>query len=461
MSVLISSIKTSFKFNPASPRINKNSFWAKYAFFILLLIGVTAELFFPYLIWKKIIPGAMRWLGDISFFIIIVISMARMFAFNRIPMAALMVAAITIIWSIVAYFEGQSSLTTLWGWWVLFKYPLTGIFTYLQPAWPERTSEYFVKICMAALGMELLVQTGQYFNGEIPGDNLAGTFGRKGVSGLLMFLLVVMSIALGQWLATGAWRKLIWVLLLGSIASGFGEMKIFPVAVVALAAIALAIYALRGQDLHRLVAFVALFVITVPAFITFYNNVVSDTRGTKRFEEYFEEDTRNDYLNNHGNKALERGRYYIGRGFALQYGWEVIHRDAATFLFGYGLGTRGESKTFGLVGAALEQGDFGLTSGTSLLVLMQETGVVGLGIFAIFLIWTVITMYKDAHADPGSHTTVIRYGLMIYSIMWPIWLWYHQTWNQSVSMVMYWAALGYVLNIGLKQREEEEMDYQL
>ena len=461
MSVLISSIKTSFSLKPALPHANQNSFLAKYAFFILLLIGLTAELFFPYLIWKKVLPSAVRWLGDISFFIIIVISMARMFAFNKIPMAAFMVVAITIIWSVVAYFEGQAPLTTVWGWWVLFKYPLTGIFTYLQSTWPERMSEYFVKVCMAALTMELLVQTGQYFNGQIPGDNLAGTFGRKGVSGLLMFVLVVISIALGQWLATGDWKKLVWALLLGSIASGFGEMKIFPVAVVALAAVALAIHTFRGRDLHRLGAFIVLFVITVPAFITFYNRVVSDARGTRRFEEYFEEDTRDTYLNKHGNKALERGRYYLGRGFALQYGWEVIHRDAATFLFGYGLGTRGESVSFGLVGAALEQGDFGLTSGTSLLVLMQETGVVGLSVFAIFLGWAIVTMYRDARDDPDSHTTVIRYGLMVYSIMWPVWLWYHQTWNQSVSMIMYWAALGYVLNVGLKQRKEAEMDIQL
>jgi hypothetical protein len=39
----------------------------------------------------------------------------------------------------------------------------------------------------------------------------------------------------------------------------------------------------------------------------------------------------------------------------------------------------------------------------------------------------------------------VRYGLILFSIGWPLWIWYGFLWN-SPAMLLYWAAVGYALS---------------
>lgn len=421
----------------------EESFWSKYLFLMPLLLALAIDLITPYFISHRMIPSAVRWLADAAIAGMIVLVFARMMAFDRIPLGALALAGMSIIWILVGLFENQGVLTTVWGWWRMFKYPAVGIFVYLHQAWPENIPLWLKKGLLGVLTFEVAMQGWQYFSGVQPGDHLAGTFGRHGVGPLFMFTIFVLCLALGQWLAQGKSRMLIWTLVLGSIASGLGEIKFFPFAVVAVAAATMAIHMIRGGQIQKLLIYIGLFAVVVPTFFVFYNNVVATESNSKRLEDYFELDTTEAYLNN--TYVNSGGRFYIGRGFALQLGWQVIQRDMTTFLFGYGLGARSESKSLGLEGAGLQNGYYG-TSGTSLLVMMQELGTVGLTIFALFILWVALRLFRDARRDPDSDLNVLRYAILLYTITWPLWIWYHQVWDYGVTMGLYWATLGYLIS---------------
>jgi hypothetical protein len=419
--------------------------WKKYDFLLVIILVLFVDLLTPYLIWQRILPSATRWLADGLVAGLLAITMARMLVQDRIPKGMAVIIGATILWSMVATFEGQPAIATIWGWWRIFKYPTIAVFLLLQQGWFENMGSLIVKGIIAILTFEVLFQFLQWLGGEVPGDNLAGSFGRNGVAPFLFFILFALCVALGNWLVTGKAKMLIYVIVLGAVASGFGEMKVFPVAMIALGLIALCIHMIRGGHIKELFIYIGLFAIIAPAFVTFYNVVVADARGTRRFEEYFDLDTTENYLNNVDYNTTT-GQTYLGRGFALSLGWQIIQRDTTTFLFGYGLGARGESVSLGIVGQGLATGDYGLTTGSSLLVMMQEFGVVGLGVLAVIMIWLVLTLFQQVRLSPKGDDAVLRYAIILFSIMWPFWLYYHKVWDFAVVMLIYWSVIGYLLS---------------
>ena len=419
--------------------------WKKYDFLFFVPFALAIDLLAPYLIWKHYVPSATRWVADVCIALLLVITVVRMLVRDNIPKGLLLILSATMLWAMVATFEGQSPIATFWGWWRMFKYPTLAVFIALQARWPENFSQLFLKIIVGVFTFEVAFQIIQFVGGQEAGDHLSGTFGRNGVGPLFFFIAFVLCLALGTWLANGQSKLLIWVVVLGSISSGLGEMKVFPVALISLGVIALSIHMIRGGRLRELFLYIILFSIIAPAFVTFYNIVVAEARGTRRFEEYFELDTTETYLNN-VNYNTTTGQTYLGRGFALSYGWDVIHRDMTTLLFGFGLGARGESVSLGIVGTGLANGDYGLTTGTSLLVLMQEFGVVGLGSLVLVMFWLVVTLFQHVKQAPDDVYNYARYAVILYSLMWPFWLYYHKVWDFNVTMLIYWGAVGFLLS---------------
>ena len=107
----------------------------------------------------------------------------------------------------------------------------------------------------------------------------------------------------------------------------------------------------------------------------------------------------------------------------------------------------------GIVGEGLRQGYYGLAAGSSLLVLMQELGLVGLTSFGGFLLWVNYLLWRYGSSSSSPEIKVLCYGLIIYATLWPLWLWYHAVWTFGVSMLLYWAILGYLLHGCLIQPE--------
>lgn len=431
----------------------------------LLLAAVAVELLTPLLISKGILPGAARFLSDAALLVMLAQVLLRMLAFNHIPKVIFLIVTITAIGVVVALFEGQQKAATVWGWWLLFRFPLIGLYAYLQPVWPKRMAEWFVRGAVYLLAFEVVIQIGQYATGEPVGDQLAGTFGSFGTAKLAMYIVLVLAMVLGEWLAFNRWQTLVLVLMLGGFSSVLGEMKLFPFAVVLLAAVSMVIYLANGGKVHRVFVYVLVLVAALVAFGMVYNVLVADAMGSPRIEEYLNFGNADSYLSQtFSNNA---NSYYLGRIFSMQYGWETIQRDLPTLLFGMGIGARSESVTLGIVGSALQRGYYGLSSGTSLLVLMQEVGTVGITLFMVFIVGLVVRLYRDARRYALSYATAVRYGLILFSIGWPLWIWYGFLWN-SPAMLLYWAAVGYVLSeladgnerpISLPAPRAEETEY--
>ncbi|MEM7330581.1 MAG: hypothetical protein AAF490_00725 [Chloroflexota bacterium] len=417
--------------------------WTKYAFLFLILASFSVDFFTPYLVRMRILPNSVRFLADAAILGLFVLLLFRSIVFDKIPLPLFLIFAILAVWGLVATYEGQPLLATLWGAWRLFKYPIIGILTYLQPFWPDNFHETLRIGCLRLLQVNISLQIFQYASGDIPGDHLSGFFGKHGVSPLLFLIIFCLAVALGRWLAESKWDMLLWVLPLGAVASGLGEMKLFPFVVVALSSVTFVVQLLRGRQYQKLFFYVVFVAIVTVSFGMFYNTVVAEARGTLRIEEYLNVETLDEYLNR--SYRRDNGNYYLGRGFALQLGWDTIQRDGTTFLFGMGVGTRSESTTLGVAGAGLVESVYGLNSGTSLLVMMQEFGVVGLVLFEIIMLWSVFVLWLSVEKNSKSPYNTLRFAIMLLSLLWPIWLWYSQTWTFGVFMTLYWGTLGYLL----------------
>jgi hypothetical protein len=417
--------------------------WLDYPWLVALTIGV--ELAVPLLIWKGGAPSAIRWVADLLVLTVMVLTLVRVLVAQRAPFGLLYVLMLSTIGIIVAGFEGQHAGATVWGWWVAFRYPFFGIYTYLQPVWPRDFARKFFLVCMGLFAAQLLVQLLQFAAGQVPSDDLAGFFGRHGVGPLTMLLFFCLCLAFGQWIVAGDWRYLLGMIVAGAISSSLGEMKIFLPGLFAIGFLALVIYALRRGDVGRIVRILLLLFLVPPLFAVAYNQLVADVRGTRRLEEFLNPETMEQYLTR-AKYSSERDQFQLGRNFALTYGWQSIQRDGATLLFGMGTGARSESTSLGLTGAGYLQDNLGLTSSTSILVLIQEYGVVGLTSFGLLMAGMILVLWTDSRREPDAPITVLRVGLILYSLMWPVWLWYHQVWGFTVPMILYWATMGYVLN---------------
>jgi hypothetical protein len=415
---------------------------------LLFGLALATDLLTPFLIWKGVLPAYTRWLSHAALVTMIMAAYARMMVMDRIPGAVLALVWVSVTGIAVAVLRGQGIAATAWGWWIMFQYPLVGLYAYLQPHWPERFPRLVRTACVVILCAEVVVQIGQYLTGEPPGDNLAGTFGKHGTADLVVFIVLVLCLALGRWLASGRWKTLLLVLALGSVSSVLGEIKLFPVAALGAGMATMAIYIFQRRQLRKVAQYAIVMGAVVWVFFGAYNAVVLPARGTRPLEAYLDPATLAEYLGGLTpvpDTGSYYGRYHVGRNYALSYAWDAISRDTTTFLFGWGLGARGESRTLGTAGLALLQGSLGLTTGTSLLVMMQEMGVVGMVLLAGSILWAVLRLRTDISTNPLSDATELRYALLLFSVLWPLWLWYARVWAFRVPMLVYWAALGYVL----------------
>lgn len=425
------------------------NFLTKYAFLLLIGLTLAIDFFTPYLVRRRFLPSSVRYGSDAAILALFALLVVRTVVFDKIPVSLFLILGITLIWTVVAVFEGQPLLATFWGWWRLFKFPIIGIMTYMQPFWPDNFSEKVRRWCLGLLVINVGLQGFQYAAGEIPGDHLSGFFGRFGVSPLLLFVIFCLCLAFGRWLATNNWDMLLIVLPLSGIASGLGEMKLFPFLLVAVGSFTFVLQLLRGRQYQQLFFYAVFLTLFVFAFGMFYNTVVSDARGTPRLEEYLNAEALDNYLNR--SYRRDNGEYYLGRGFALRLGWQNIQRDTTTLLFGTGLGSRSESVTLGVAGAGLTEGLYGIVSGTSLLVLMQELGIVGLLIFVGVSGWITLRLWIAVINRPESPHTTLRLAIILQTILWPLLIWYSQTWTFGVFMSLYWGSVGYLLGYARDQ----------
>jgi hypothetical protein len=415
-------------------------------FIFLPILALCIDLFTPFLIWKNILPAWIRWGSHFAVASMIAVSFFRMLGFNHIPRSVLVVLAVSILWSYVAMGHGQGISATVWGIWLLFQFPFVCIFMYLQPSAPKQFPGYLRKYGLIVLGMQVIVQLLQYAFGVIPGDDLSGLFGRNGTGTAVLFIILMFCIALGYWITSKRWIGLVITLALGTLSSVLGEMKLFPVAITMLGLLAIILFAIKYRAPGKMFIYLILILVTLIGFNYLYNIVVPGADKSP-IEAYITDPVK---LLNYLNLAKSYnsgGDVYtdIGRGYALQLGWNSWQKDPVTLLFGYGIGTRSESQALGTAGVALTSGDLGLSVGTSMLVIMQEMGLIGLFALGGLILWIILSLARDISKNQYSAATELRYALLLFSLLWPVWLWYATSWTMRVPMLLYWLSLGFVL----------------
>lgn len=224
-------------------------------------------------------------------------------------------------------------------------------------------------------------------------------------------------------------------------------MKLFPVAITAIGLLAIVLYAIKYRAPGKVLVFLVLIVATLIIFIYFYNIVIPEA-DTVPIQTYITNPTALfNYLNDSRRHSSDgRALTDIGRWHAVQIGWQSLQKDPLTLLFGYGLGTRSESRTLGTAGVALTSGGLGLSVGTSLLVMMQEMGLIGMLALGGLFLWIVLTLATGIRKNQLSSANELRYALLLFSLMWVVWLFYATSWTMRVPMLLYWLSLGYVLS---------------
>lgn len=411
----------------------------------LLVLAFAAEMFLPILVYLTPVPAAAENLVDVFAAAIVFLAVLYMLAHDRIPGVVIFVTGFTLIWSLVAFFEGQSIAATAWGWWKFFMYPLVGLFAYLTVRWPRGFADWVLKVFIGIMLLQLAVQVVQEVLGLGGVDDRAGTFGPKGVGPQNMFIWLVICFALGTWIATRRWKPLLLALVIGFASSLINGTKFFLPALAILGVVTLALQLISGGKLRQLFIFGFVAVALVAILFPTYNYFVADVGGGNRLETYFEPDRLEAYLFIDGDGARD-GKYNLGRMLSVTYGLQIISRDPTTQLFGMGLGARSASDALGIMGIGLENDLYTRSQGTGLLTFIQEYGFVGMAIIWFFFLWLIWRLYRDtkAHNDQGIRS--IEFGLIIFTILWPLWIWYHTPWAFGVMMILYWTMVGYVFS---------------
>jgi hypothetical protein len=411
------------------------------------VFALLIDLLSPLLISMQILPTPTRYLSQIALASLGTIVYARMMTQNYVPGAIWAIMGVSFLCFSKALLEGQPFATTLWGWWETFEFVFVAFYLYLSKPTQQFPRRLF-QFCTVVLFLQVALQTLQYLGGEPIGDDLAGTFGDHGAAPLFLFSALITAWAFGFWLTQGARRNTLLgiILLLGIVANVMAENKAFLISTCAFAGTTIAVASWRTGQFWRLIPYSMVLLMTLAVFVIAYNYLVP-TAERSPIEEYFlDSESREQYLNRVKVDTINGG-YYLGRSSAVEYGWtSLTSGDLSTLLFGLGIGARTESERLGLIGIGLQRGDLGLNRGTSLLVFMEETGLVGLTILSIAIGWLIVELLRQTKLSQSDELLALRYGLLFFSLLWPLWLWYIGAWNTRVTMLLYWAAIGYVFN---------------
>ncbi len=62
-----------------------------------------------------------------------------------------------------------------------------------------------------------------------------------------------------------------------------------------------------------------------------------------------------------------------------------------------------------------------------------------------FILWVAFVLMRGIKRYPNSKASPLAYALLLFSLLWPLWLWYKSVWAFRVPMLLYWIALGYLL----------------
>jgi hypothetical protein len=183
--------------------------------------------------------------------------------------------------------------------------------------------------------------------------------------------------------------------------------------------------------------------LAVISFVLVFN-FAADTISASEIDVFLDPTVLGNYLGGYDSSVI--GVYKTGRNFEAMYAWDKNLQDPLTFLFGRGIGSRAESSVLGISGEYSETSLDSTSLRKSLAVLLLETGFIGMLTLAFLCLGLIMTLYKIARPLGNTDMAAIQYGLLVFSALWPLWLWYQPIWSQPIPMLLYWTSLGFALS---------------
>jgi hypothetical protein len=416
----------------------------------LIWVALLSDLLTPMLISRFGWPPAIRWISPAVLVIIVVPwTIWLLLKRERAPKAIFLMFVISIVGVIAAWSNGSGVSVIAWGAWLMMRGPLIGLFSYLKLSSLERFPQRWIKWNLLLLGLEVGVQIWQFLTGTPPGDSLAGTLGDVGTQHLAMITIWVLAVCMGDWVARGRLVPLLGALGLSAVSAVLAELKIFFFAAPVMGLIAIGFSFVKKRRLAQTLLLIGTVVLALLVSVQVYDAIVPSAQ-LYPLEYYLDPASLSEYANYWG-QGVDKDD--LGRNLALSLVWQRISISPPALLFGEGLGARAQSDALGLTGAAIIDSEFGLFVGTSLVVILDELGLMGLLVLGGFFLWALRTLWKSvAIPDQQPGMVSLEYGLIIYTLLWPVLLWYASAWVFPASTMLYWVTLGYVLGQSRKGR---------
>lgn len=355
----------------------------------------------------------------------------------------IIVALYSTLGFVIATLNGQNILITAWGWWLIYKGPILGLYVFQKKSNIRSFTRKILNYGNIILVFEVLVQIIQYSSGVPIGDQLGGTFGEWGTQALATFLIIVFALNLSAWIIRSNGKKLLLIFLLCLISSMLSSTKIFPFVAVVMGVIAIIF---RIEYTRRLLMIMPTIIFIVfQVFLMIF--IFSKFLPSSQLDEYgllFNKDTLHEY---YFMLAEGEKKFDVGRNIQILLAWNQLKSSklpVSTIYWGDGLGARAESNVLGDTGIALRNNDLGAFSGTSLTVLIGEMGIMGIISMIFFYISVVLTLWISRRRYKSEDIQVLKYGILIFSICWPILLWYASSWSYAIPSFFYWCGLGLI-----------------
>ena len=415
----------------------------------LLLFAFLWDLLTPCLIAWGVLPAASRYASHAVFALLFVVDAAMILRRSEVPKWVWVFLGICAYGFLVACLNRQELVTTLWGLYQWIKYPMLCLYAYLRPWNGLPVGRWLRQGCWWILGLEVCVQAGQYLAGVEPGDGLAGTLTTRDANATLVLAILILwalAMSLGIWVVRGRFVLLAATVVLGAVSAILGEIKFYFFAAGSYLVVAALLRARLTRSLKPFVLMSGLAVGVGLAFIWAYNRY-EPAAEEMSFQTFLERHSLANYLDIEVDMSAENAYKAadVGRVMSVRLGWALINRSTAELLFGHGLGSQNESKTLGKVGAMVAGSRYGLWTGPSVVVFMVELGLVGLSLVLAFCAWTCVVLFRALRARMNLELAVLVNASLIFTLHWPLCLWYSTLWATPAGAFLYFFTLGYVL----------------
>lgn len=425
---------------------------SRHIFGIIFLL-IIFEILTPFLIQPGLLPEEVRWFSHILNVLLIVLFIIHALMKRTQIIPVLCFLAIVILSVVIAATNHQSLTATMWGVWVFVRYPFIG-FLVSSLSFTKKQNQILVVILLTIPIMELGIQLAQYGSGIRVWDNLGGSFGVHGTGMLLMVLIISLVFFFGKWIRERNVIILLLIIIAGMFCSVLGEMKMYFFGLLMIGLLAVLFYVRKNKfSIGLLVGIVGIF-FAIALFPKFIDRVYYNTPDSISF---LKQITNLSFINKYtGFVAVnESGSFNVGRNYAVNYVWNVISTNNLRFIFGDGIGSRGESRALGSAGTQLLGGNLGLFTGSSLVVFLGEFGILSLFYLTLFILFTVVRCYRLIRSNQASYIVSLGYAVLLFSAFWPIWLWYNTAWSLPGSMPLYWMMWGVVVHYSSAKKRNE------